>query len=400
MDALTSKMNKLHILMHSTFQLTGGIIYGFAIYSLIERGYSSFEAGLCFAFVNLINLVLTPIISNYLDNNDEHSVFDIILFLVFIVTILMGINYFLDEKCLLLTLVFIIGGGCFELTDPIINSISSKLKTYKIDVSYSFARAVGSASYGLVCFIFGFISSELSYSAVILGGIAFSMLYFVVSLLARNRFNSVKDNYVKENKNTDDKINIKDFCKNNVLYIVTCVFIIMIFIGYSSIDHFMLLVCENVGGSSKDMGYLLGFKALMEVIPIFAFPYILKRFKLKDILIISAIAFICKSLLFYLATNVFTLYLAQVFQAFSFAFMTPGMVVYVNNYLKRREVIRGVSFYSLSIGIGGTISSLVGGFISDSFGISAMNLFALGITIVGAIGYICAILYRNKHINA
>lgn len=390
------KMNTFHILSHMGFQFAGGIVYAFGIYMLIERGYTSFEAGICFALVNTISLVFTPFISNYLDNNDKFSLFDVITLLSFISIILMSINIFIGGRSAILILVYIIGNGCIVLIDPIVNSISSKLRNYDIDVPYSPARAVGSASYGIVCIIFGFISEKFSYQYVIFGGIVFAIFIFIVGVLSRNEFNRLKNINAANNFEKEEKISFKEFCKNNMLYIVTCIFMTLIFLGFSTGDNFMLIICENVGGSSKDMGYILGFKAFIEVIPIFVFPYILKKIKLENTLYISGIAFIVKCFLIYIAPNVLVLYIAQIFQGFSYAFIAPGMIEYVNRYLKKREVVRGASLNSLTIGIAGTLSSFASGYFADNFGVGAMNLFSFVVTTIGAVGFIITIIIRVK----
>lgn len=51
---------------------------------------------------------------------------------------------------------------------------------------------------------------------------------------------------------------------------------------------------------------------------------------------------------------------------------------------------------SLAIGLGSVISSTVGGFISDTYGVGSMNMFALIITIISVIGFIITILVKQR----
>ena len=80
----------------------------------------------------------------------------------------------------------------------------------------------------------------------------------------------------------------------------------------------------------------------------------------------------------------------------SFSFMIPGMIEFVNKYLKEREIIRGVSMTSMIIGIGSIIASTIGGYISDIYGVSSMNMFALIITIISAIAFYITIKTKYK----
>ena len=97
-----------HTLIHSIYQIIGSIVYGFGIYMLLERGYSSSTAGICFSLVSLFSLVMTPFISNYLDNTDKVTIIDLIIVCSILTAALFVINYFLDTKSLLLSIVFVV----------------------------------------------------------------------------------------------------------------------------------------------------------------------------------------------------------------------------------------------------------------------------------------------------
>lgn len=396
MNKDVKKLAILHTSIHSLFQLMMGIIYGFGIYMLIERGYSSTFAGICFSFVNLLYLIITPVVSNYLDRTEKITVFDVIIVSSILTTILYIINYFINTKSLLLVFAFILGNAIYDSLDSVVNSISSKVGTYGIEIPYTSARAVGSFSYGIACALFGYISSKASYLSVVLGGIIFSFLTFIVGIIINNLFKNIKKNINVKKVEKVDLISYKDFFKNNIHYIILIIFLTGIFIGYTCTDNFLLLVVENVGGTSADMGYILATKAFLEAIAIFMFPIILKKINLELSLAISAIAFIGKQLLIAIAPNILILYVAQLLQMLSFAFVTPGIVAYVNKYLKDREIVRGISMYSISLGIGSIVSSLFGGYISDVFGVSYMNNLALLITTISSIGFIITLNIKQK----
>ena len=363
---------------------------------LIERGYSSSAAGLCFTCVNLTGLILTPFLSNYLDNNDKVSVFDVIMLFSMGFCLLYFINFFLDTKCLLLSIVFIVSNSLYVLLDPIVNSISSKVNQYGINIPYTGARALGSVSYGTMCAVFGFLSNRFSYISVIIGGIVFSLALFICGTIGNKQFKKIKEtNSLVEEDN--DRVSIKEFVKNNKNYLILCLCITGIFIGYTSVDNFILLVTTNVGGTNQDMGCLLAYKAALEGIAISSFPLVLKKVKLENTLYIAVVAFIIKQLVITLAPNVFWLYIGQTFQLISYSFLTPGIVAFVNKYLKKRERIRGISMYSMTVGIGSAVSSTTSGYILDLFGVRAMNIYALSITIISVIGFIITLRYREKH---
>lgn len=390
------KIEILHSLIHSTYQMMASIVYGFGIYTLLERGYSSSLAGLCFSLVSLFSIIVTPIVSNYLDNTDKITVFDVITASGALIFLLYIINYFLNSKCLLLSIIFILANGIHVFLDSIVNSISSKIATYGIDAPYTSARAIGSVSYGVMCALFGYISEKTSYISIIIGGLLFSFFVFILGLLINKHFKKIKPIDTQTIKK-EDTIGFKEFLSNNILFVILCLFITGFFIGYTTVDNFMILVVENVGGNSKDMGYLLAYKAVLEGIAILLFPLILKKVKLETALYISALGFVLKQAVITFAPSLTMLYVGQTFQMISFSFITPGMVEFVNKYLKKREVIRGVSLFTLTVSIGSTISSVSAGMINDAYGVPALNLFALFITVISAIGFCFTLSFRKKH---
>lgn len=396
-----NNIKKTHILIHSVYQMMASIVYGFGIYMLIERGYSASVAGICFSLVNLFSLVVTPFISNYLDNTDRVSIIDLIIVSSILVLVLYGINYFLDTKSMILSIVFIIGNGIYVTLDPFVNAISSKMATYGIETSFTTARSVGSISYGVMCALFGYISSKASYLSVIIGGLIFTTILFILSIIFNKQYKTIRKSSPDIKEEKEELISFKEFIFNNIPFFVLVLFLIGIYIGFTTTDNLMLLVTENVGGTSKDMGYLLAYKAILEGIAMMSFPFVLKRINLEKILYLAALGFAIKQLIITLAPNVFFLYVGQTFQMMSFSFMIPGMIEFVNKYLKEREIIRGVSMTSLAIGLGSVISSTVGGFISDTYGVGSMNMFALIVTIVSAIGFYITIKvnYKNNTVS-
>ena len=382
---MNKRLNFDHVAVHSTFQMLAGIVYGFGVFMLIERGYTSAEAGICLSLNNVLNIIASPIISNYLDNSKKYSVFESTAFLSIFVLILFVINYFLATKSLLLSIVFVVGCGIYSSLEPQVNSYSATFQNNGINIGFSGARAAGSLSYGLVCALFGVLSVKYSYRVVVLGGILFSLLLFISAVAIRRNYYIVKPN--SEVIEDYEGIGFKDFIKNNKMFMILCIFMVGLFLGYTCIDNFMILVVENVGGTSGDMGGILAFKALIEGIAIFCFPLFIKKIKLEKILVLSAIMFAAKTLAILLSPNVVCLYLSQLLQALSFAMIFPGIVEYVHINMSEKEAIRGNACLSLAIGIGSIFSSTIAGIISDTYGVSAMMIFAFIVTLVSCIGF-------------
>ena len=91
-----------------------GIVYGFGIYMLVKRGFSSAMAGICLSLTNGFSLLIQPTVSNYLDNTRKVTVFEMMVLVSAIVTLLFLANFFIESPGLLLGVVFVLGCGLYS----------------------------------------------------------------------------------------------------------------------------------------------------------------------------------------------------------------------------------------------------------------------------------------------
>lgn len=391
----TRKISIDHTLVHVGYQAFAGIIYGFAVYVLMERGFNSAMAGLSLAFANLISLTIQPIVSNFLDRSKKISLFEMSVITSVLMFVLYIASNFLKDGSILYLVVFTVSVGLFSSLEPLLNTIYTLFNNNGIDIKFGNARAFGSASYGIVCALFGVLSDSYSYLAILIGGSIFSLFLVLTTLIIRKDFNKADKHPVEIE--TDQTIGFLEFIKTYKNYMLLCLFLTGIFYGYLAIDNFTIIVIESLGGTSKDNGLILGIKALLECLAIFSIGKIRKHIKLENLLIIAAICFIFKSFTIYAATSLSTIYLAQILQMFSFAMILPSMVEYADIKLPTNVAVRGQAFFTMTIGLGSVIAASVAGNIINIYGVKTSNLVALIVTIVSVIGFILTLLLgKNK----
>lgn len=385
-----------HALAHICFQAMAGIIYGFSVYVIIARGFNSAVAGTCMALANLTSLIIQPTVSNFLDKSKKVSVFDMAVITSILMLIIYLLNVFADNGSLFLIICFVLSAGLYSSLEPIFNSLSSIFQVNGLNIEFGKARALGSFSYGVVCALFGVLTNNSSYVIVLIGGSIFSFILTLVTIIIRKHFSEACPVPLKVEDN--NVIGFKEFIKSNGVYMLLCLFLTGIFFGYTGADNFTILIVENVGGNSQDMGVILGVKATLEAIVIFLYSKIRKVFKLNTLLIISMLSFILKAFALLTAKSVLVIYLAQIIQMSSFALIIPTMVEYVDTNMERNIAIRGQAFFTMTIVLGSIFSSLLGGIISESYGIKTTMFVCLIATIISAFGFIITLLYKDaKH---
>lgn len=378
----TKKLNAAHMLAHVSFQALAGIYFGFGVYMLTEKGFNSAIAGICIGLANGLALILEPIISNYLDNTKKTSVFEMITYISALVATLFLANHLITNPTIFLFIVMMVAGGLFSSLEPLFNSLSSVFNRSGIEIDFGSARSCGSFSYGVVCVLFGVLSDNFSYHIVTLGGLVFALVLTFISIKITK---DVKDAGIDTKLEKEETISFLEFIKNNKFYLIVSICLTGVFFGYLFIDNFTLLVVERVGGTSGDMGIILGIKAFLEGIAMMQYKRVRKHFSLITVLRFSVFMFAAKLLVTCLASNIVFIYLAQVLQMGGFAFIVPGMVELVNVNMNKKEAIRGHAVFTMTIGLGSLLSSTIGGIITESFGILTMEYVAFFVTIVSAI---------------
>jgi len=379
---MEKKINLSHIIVHICFQAVGGIVYGFAIYMLLQRGFSSSEAGIYMSVGCLLSMIIQIFLSNYLDQTKKKSVFDVFKINTFVLTILFIINLFLRNKTIFLALVFIGFLAVYSSIEPLVNSLSSLFIRNNMNIEFSKARAAGSLSYGTICALFGVLSEKFNVISVLIGGFIFSLLLTIVCYGLNGLVKKSGIDVLAKDK--IQNVSYAAFFKNQKHYILLCLCLVGLFYGYTSIDNFTLSVVEKVGGNSKDMGVILGIKAGVEAIGIFGYSKLTKKFKVNDILIFASFALVGKMAVCYIATNIIHIYLAQLIQTISFALIIPGMIEYIGNNMNVAEINRGQAFFTMSISVGSIFSSLFSGILIDCYGVSVMELVAVIVGLVSA----------------
>ena len=384
---MNNKISFKYMLSHFFLHAITCVVYGYGVYSLKARGYSSSSAGECLAICSFLAFFLQAYLSNFVDNSKKLNIFDVSIICASIIFVFTIFNSILKVKSIFLTIVFIITVTLYITLEPLINTLYTKFIVHGIKINFSTARACGSFSYALFCFVFGILTEKYSYNVVLYFFIAFA-LCMIVDLIMLN-LDYKKFDKKEEKVEHKQVVSYKEFIKGNKMFVLLIFFLAVVYFGYLIFDNFMLLVVEEIGGNSSDMGSVLACKAIIEAISIFfAYPFLKKKIGPTNILKLAAIMFFVKSLLSTLVNNVIYLYPIQLLQGLSFALVYPGMVDFATANLKKHEITRGQALATMAMVFGSFFASLIAGNIADLFGVKTMEYLACVTGFIGMIGFI------------
>ena len=387
---MEKKLNIDHIFIQIIYFMTAALTYAFGTYTMLSRGVSSSTIGILIAIGDLLAISLQAVISNFLDKSNKVNTVQMTLIISFALLLVSIVNYILNDPSIALYISYIFYQAFVAILMTLFNQLSSSFANAGLDINFGIARAFGSLSFALTCFLYGYISESLGYKTVTASLILFQVLIIIVLVITNKHFD------IKESQRAKlANIPFKEFISNHKLFIVTCIGYALIMCGYNASENFMLPIIENVGGTNLDASIVSGLKAIFEIPIIYNYSKIEKRIKPKTIFLISGISFTIKAAVLYFATSTLPIYISQALQATSFAFLLPATISYIDKIMSQKELSRGHSMQSILQTIAGMSFNSLAGNIIDNSGVNMFCLVSTITTLVGTI-IITASIKNNK----
>ena len=385
------KLNLDYISIQVVFYLMMSVMCGYGAYLLLSIGYTSTATGILMSLGSILSLILQPIAAELADNSKRLNIFKLTIIISYASLITSIIAYFQRNVSLLTSATFVALNGIYCTLEPLNNSIPDIFQQHGYGVEFGVGRAFGSLSYAVIAIVMGFLTSKFPYTVVLVLDIISSILLVVVYTITNKHYNSLPA--IEETTVKEERISFSEFLKRHKTFSLLSLALAGIYFGFTLSDNLIVLVINNLNGSTKDMGLIMGIKAFLEVPVIFLYDKIEAKFSTNSLLRLAACAFTLKALLFYLAKSTSLIYLAQLTQPFSLALMIPSLVSYTNRIMDKKEAVRGQALYIMAITIASTLSSSVGGKLADVYSVRTMLLVGL---IVSIISTVCFCLLVNK----
>ncbi len=187
--------------------------------------------------------------------------------------------------------------------------------------------------------------------------------------------------------------NIVDFTHTYPAFMLFMLATICFFFAHNMINDFMIQIIRSLGGAETELGYANFLQAILELPVMAAIALILKKISAKNLLLISGIAFLVKTVILIFAKNMAAMYISQSFQLLAYAVFIPAAAYYVNENMEELDQVKGQAFITTAITVGGIFSNFISGRILDSLGVRPMLITG---AVVCAVGVIISFVALNK----
>lgn len=366
---------------HCTYWAAYASASFYAATYLLNRGLPSGYIGILLALAGLLSCLSQPILASFVDRAKGF----ILKKALILMTALCGSCFVLlltfDLPLTVAAVLYMVGLWSSDAMIPLLNALSVAYNNAGYPVNYGAARGCGSAAAALSSLVIGHIIAKL--------GTAWMLLYIITMrvccLLALAGFPDIPKSTAVRNAQ-QSSTSILYFFSHYRWYCVSLLGIAFLGMFHAMIENYMIAIMEALGGNSSHVGTALFISSITGAPVIFCFSRIRSRIKDTNLIKIAAVSFLVKAVGFYLAGSITTIYLLQLLQMCTFAFLHPTQVYYAKAKVSATDMVKGQAFITAAYALGCSGGNFAGGqllvFGADAILIAGICMAAAGALIL------------------
>ena len=296
-----------------------------------------------------------------------------------------------------LALLYCLVLALLQTLQPLINSMVFQFINAGANINYGPTRAGGSIAFAVLSSLMGLWLARHPVSTLPWMGVGlFVMLILLTVFFPRVEEYGSPIEKPQAFESTVEPGSGKGFVTKYGRFLVFIIATALIFIFHNIINAYTAQILISVGGDASDLGFALTITALSEVPALVGFGFISRRFNVRALLVFSAICYVIRSLLFLIASSVWMIDLAMVLQGVSFAVYLPASVYYVDHLMDVSDKVKGQTFATSAMTLGGIFGSLIGGTLLDTGGVHTTLIFGAAAAVLGCVLMIYSVEEKKK----
>ncbi|NLJ64992.1 MAG: MFS transporter [Christensenellaceae bacterium] len=384
--------------VQSGFWLAHLVLQGFSAVFLAYKGFSNTQIGITNSVMSVLSICFQLIVSSFSDHRSDIPIKRIMASLMLFAMISSAMLMKLPLSITLVAIVYTIGGGIHNANSALVNAQIMQYVNAGLDVNYGWPRGVGSMAYAITAFILGNQLDKHSPSILMPLYMVFIFLTIIVCLLMPN-VSSVADKsvalYVQE-KNSDRTTFLQMIRGNRTLFFFLLASVLL-YMGQTPNMLFLVRVVYHLGGGSKELGICMLIQSGMEMPAMFVVPTLLKKYKARNLLVFSFIAYAAKTFIISMASSMSIMYIAMFLSVLCYGLYGVCASFFANDIVAQGEKVRAQGLVSLASYLGAIIGNLIAGVLIDGIGINALlNISWVIQSFAAAIMFMCASIDKKR----
>ena len=359
---------------------------GYAYVFLTEKGFTNTEASAFLTLQAVASIIAQPFFSSFAEKHRRIPLKRIVALQVLIsIGAMIGLS-FLQTSAIFAAIIFFLFGASFHASFSLVNAIGMQFGNAGYRVNYGVARGFGSFSFAVAGIVVGQLVRSLGVRVIIPAFILCAAGMIVCALLMTSppplpdeipKAVSVRKAYFS---------GAIEFIRTHRAFsgfgLATC----FLMASHACLNTFIPEIVGSVGGDTADQGITRSIAAFVELPIMVAGTYLISRFKIQRILILSSVFFIVKSVATIFAGSLGLLFAVQILQIPAYGLFFPVSVIFANMSTREGERVRAQAILNvLGMGVGYLLGNMVGGPLLDRFPTVSVLLAATGFAVLGSV---------------
>lgn len=394
-------INRRYGLLQALYWMIVCTSSGYISYYLTSIGYSAGEVGSLIAAFGVGSAVIQPVLGRIADKSRRFGWKHLLLILAAGCELAFLLLTFCSWKAAA-GLLFGFAVLLINCMAPLVNSANYYYVKRGSYIDFGVARGMGSLSYGLISIVMGQITVRTGPQSVIF----VSMAVVAVLLLAISRMPLVhggEDRTDASFQEAGDRAETSGkkhgFFRKYPAFSMMLLGSICMLTFHQLTSTYMIQMLRRVGGDSGNLGTTMAIAAVLELPVMFGFTRIAKKIPSAWLLVISAVSFTGKGILYYMSGSIGMIYFAQILQITSYAIYAPAVVRFSDECMAEEDKVTGQAYMSMTSAVASVIGNLSGGWIIDHLGIGSMLLMGIGFAAAGTAACCASALMVKKQNN-
>ena len=385
-----------YALLNISYFIAFCTIHAYAAVYLLAHGFTNTQVGILLAAANISSAVCQPLVAGLIDKPGPVTNRRFICFSVIVILAGSLLLMFAGDNKLLIFPVYAIIYMIQFTYQPVMTALCFEYQKSGCGIMYGLSRGLGSAGFAVTSAVIGGVVEKNGVSTLLYVNIAAMLISIVlIALFSKPKNASGSEVKTEEKKSTEGSAhnNLLEFAKLYPSYTLFLLAAVCFFFAHNMINDFMIQIIRSLGGAETELGYANFLQAILELPVMAAIALILKKISAKNLLLISGIAFLVKTIILIFAQNMAAMYISQSFQLLAYAVFIPAAAYYVNETMEELDQVKGQAFITTAITVGGIFSNFISGRILDSLGVRPMLITG---AVVCAVGVVIAFIALNK----
>jgi len=360
------------------------IAISYAAVYLRTLGCSNARIGVVLAVGNTLSFLLGSGLAAHVDRRPRRSLLRVLCALLALQLVCLGVLILTPDRGAAATVAFA-GYIAFSIS---VNAMELKLcvdlNHAGVPTDFGTSRGIGALAYVLLATFLGTFVGMFSAAILPWIGAAIALLQLALSISLWRELPRADADGRPRAAQTEGALPMGRFLRSNGRFVLFLFGTGLVFMGHNSINSYLINIVDAFGGDTRQLGYLQGFSAAVEVPVMILFGRFAARRRNADWVRLSLVFFVLKSAAIAAARSMVAVYLAFLLQPMSYALFAVAVVPYVDESVAYRDSAKGQSLTSGMYIVGLVLSGLVTGRLLDAHSVPVTFWICAAVTAVGA----------------